>query len=115
MVYIECTTYTQSINTITARISIYPYRAIELANSIETDHSVSIPSCSHSPLFLQEYAQYHLGKSFYDLREFQRAAHALRACESDEAFFLRSYCLYLVRSCVVFVDGLCLCHACVSV
>lgn len=84
-----------------------PYRAIELANSIETDHPVSIPSCSHSPLFLQEYAQYHLGKSFYDLREFQRAAHALRACKSDEVFFLRCYCLYLVRRCVVFP---CLCH-----
>jgi len=73
------------------------HRAIELANSIETDQPLSIPPSSPSPVFLQEYVQYHLGKSLYDLREFRHAAHALRACKSDEAFFLRCYCLYLVR------------------
>lgn len=38
---------------------------------------------------------YMLAKTYYDLREFQRAAHVLRDCESDAAVFLRCYCRYL--------------------
>lgn len=80
-------------------MDICTHRAIDLANSIETEtpHPISIPSLSHSAAFASECGVYYLGKSLYDLREFRRAAHALRSCESDEAFFLRSYCLYLVR------------------
>lgn len=72
------------------------YRAVELANSIKTAHPVPLPPLPHSPLFTSECSQYHLAKSLYDLREFRRAAHTLREGKSDEAFFLRCYCLYLV-------------------
>eukprot|EP00041_Stephanoeca_diplocostata_P014002 m.251502 g.251502 ORF g.251502 m.251502 type:complete len:618 (+) comp19539_c0_seq4:264-2117(+) len=38
---------------------------------------------------------YMLAKTYYDLREFQRAAHVLRDAECDAAVFLRCYCRYL--------------------
>lgn len=71
-------------------------RVIELANSIELDCPTTTPTAPHSPAFASEYATYYMGKSLYDLREFRRAAHTLQNCKSDEAFFLKSYCLYLV-------------------
>ena len=71
-------------------------RAVELANSLETSDPVSLPQVEHSSEFLHEFSTYWMGKSLFDLREYRRAAHALRQCTSSEAFFLRCYSLYLV-------------------
>lgn len=79
-------------------IHYYDHRAIELANSIGVETSLSIPTPPLSPLFAKEYTMYCMAKSLYDLRQFRRAAHVLRDCVSDEAFFLKSYCLYLVAN-----------------
>ena len=72
------------------------YRAVELANSIKTEHPTNVPTVEHSSLFAGEYTVYCMGRSLYDLRQFRRASHTLKNCNSDEAFFLRNYCLYLV-------------------
>ena len=71
-------------------------RAVELANSLETSDPVSLPQLEHSSEFLREFSTFWMGKSLFDLREYRRAAHALRQCTSSEAFFLRCYSLYLV-------------------
>lgn len=71
-------------------------RSIELANSLETSESVAPPQLEHSSEFLLEFSVYWMAKSLFDLREYRRAAHTLRQCKSDEAFFLRCYSLYLV-------------------
>ena len=68
---------------------------IELSNSITAECNVAITP-TYSPEFVGECGTFYMAKSLYDLREFRRAAHTLRNCESDEAFFLRNYCLYLV-------------------
>ena len=72
------------------------FRAIELANGLETSDPVAIPQLEHSSEFLLEFSVYWMAKSLFDLREYRRAAHTLRQCKSDEAFFLRYYSLYLV-------------------
>eukprot|EP00271_Cylindrocystis_brebissonii_P018471 TRINITY_DN5248_c0_g1_i2.p1 TRINITY_DN5248_c0_g1~~TRINITY_DN5248_c0_g1_i2.p1 ORF type:complete len:275 (-),score=63.24 TRINITY_DN5248_c0_g1_i2:291-1115(-) len=36
-----------------------------------------------------------LGKSFFDMREYRRAAHALRELKGHKAFFIRWYSIYL--------------------
>eukprot|EP00850_Spirogloea_muscicola_P002061 SM000008S22150 [mRNA] locus=s8:2373:4612:- [translate_table: standard] len=38
---------------------------------------------------------YLLGRTFFDLREYRRAAHALAACRGSKAVFLRRYATYL--------------------
>jgi anaphase-promoting complex subunit 8 len=37
-----------------------------------------------------------LAKAFFDMREYRRAAHALRGSTGKKAFFLRCYATYLV-------------------
>ena len=69
---------------------------IELSNSIGAQCD-SLVAPTHSAGFAQESGRYYVAKSLYDLREFRRAAHALQNCQSDEAFFLRNYSLYMVR------------------
>ena len=78
-------------------VIVFLPRAIELANSLETgDETVSVPQLEHSSPFLGEFSVYWMAKSLFDLREYRRAAHALRECKSSEAFFLKCYSLYLV-------------------
>jgi len=56
-----------------------------------------MPVVQHSRLFEREYPVFCMARSLYDLRQFKRASYVLRNCESDEAFFLRNYCTYLVK------------------
>ena len=72
------------------------FRAIELANSLQVSEAMALPQVEHSSEFVSEFSVYWMGKSLFDLREYRRAAHALRLCKSDEAFFLKCYSLYLV-------------------
>jgi anaphase-promoting complex subunit 8 len=41
---------------------------------------------------------YLLAKSYFDCREYKRAAHVLRDQNAKKSVFLRCYALYLVRS-----------------
>ena len=77
-------------------LSLSVHRAIELANSLQVSEAVATPQVEHSSDFVSEFSVYWMGKSLFDLREYRRAAHALRLCKSDEAFFLKCYSLYLV-------------------
>ena len=38
-----------------------------------------------------------LGKSFFDMQEYRRAAHVLRECTGGKGFFIHCHALYLVR------------------
>jgi len=40
---------------------------------------------------------YTLAKSYFDLKEYDRAAYFLRGCKSQKAYFLYMYSRYLVR------------------
>ena len=84
-------------------------RAAELANSLDAPVD-GIPLVSHSTHFIKEYTLFAFGKSLFDVREYRRAAHALRDAKSNEGFFLKCYSLFLV--CVVM--SVCL-SVCVSV
>lgn len=75
-------------------------RAAELANSLDTP-VCNLPSVPHTILFVQEYPLYAYGKSLYDIKEYRRAAHALRNAKSDEGFFLRCYSLFMVSTSVL--------------
>lgn len=62
---------------------------------------VRISKVFNSSLFLQEDARdldaYTLAKSYFDLKEYDRAAYFLRGCKSQKAYFLYMYSRYLVR------------------
>ncbi|GFO36908.1 cell division cycle protein 23 homolog [Plakobranchus ocellatus] len=45
--------------------------------------------------FWEEYDAYMLAKSYFDLKEFDRAHHTLRHCNSPKPYFLRMYSLYM--------------------
>ncbi|EDW77381.2 uncharacterized protein Dwil_GK18267 [Drosophila willistoni] len=44
-----------------------------------------------------EYSEYFLAKSYYDVREYERAAHAVRNCESSVPRFLHLYSTYMAK------------------
>ena len=44
----------------------------------------------------QDLSKYLLGKSYFDCKEYARAAHVLKGCQSMKSKFLRSYSKYLV-------------------
>ena len=76
----------------------YVHRSAELAFSIP-----SFPSPEHlpktdyfDPEFVKDFDRYTLGKTFFDLKEFDRAAFFLDGCTSHKAYFLYMYSRYLV-------------------
>ena len=48
-----------------------------------------------------------LAKSYFDVREYRRAAHALQGASGKKAFFLRCYATYLVMCSVNYFFHLC--------
>ena len=65
----------------------------------EMDTSMSIDSSmiqESTNLDLAEYDKYLLGKSYFDVKEFDRAAYFLESCKSSKCRFLRIYSKYLV-------------------
>jgi hypothetical protein len=47
---------------------------------------------------VQDIEKYCLAKSYFDLKEYLRAAHALENCEGSKAVFLRCYSRFLVSA-----------------
>ena len=45
--------------------------------------------------FLNEVDCYNLAKSYFDLKEYDRAAHFVEHCTSQKAYFLHMYSRYL--------------------
>lgn len=52
---------------------------------------------TEAELELKEQDEINAARSFYDTREFSRAAHVLEDCKSPRAIFLAVYCQFLVR------------------
>ncbi|TDG46546.1 hypothetical protein AWZ03_006984 [Drosophila navojoa] len=61
----------------------------------DDDHSFS--ECQLEGITPAEYSDYFLAKSYYDVREYDRAAHAVRNCESSVPRFLHLYSTYMAR------------------
>ncbi|XP_001356041.1 cell division cycle protein 23 homolog [Drosophila pseudoobscura] len=61
----------------------------------DDDHTFS--QCQLEGIAPAEYSDYFLAKSYYDVREYDRAAHAVRNCESSVPRFLHFYSTYLAR------------------
>jgi hypothetical protein len=53
----------------------------------------------------QDLSKYLLGKSYFDCKEYARAAHVLKGCQSMKSKFLRSYSKYLVLSKCLFLTA----------
>ena len=87
------------------------YRAAEAMNSMDLeavgnpDQSMSIDSAgggmsvgqqSEVDLETQDLPRYLLGKSYFDCKEYDRAAFVLTGCQSVKSKFLRLYSKFLV-------------------
>eukprot|EP00055_Hartaetosiga_balthica_P016452 m.104278 g.104278 ORF g.104278 m.104278 type:complete len:697 (-) comp9108_c0_seq5:2051-4141(-) len=71
---------------------------LELASSLHflPEDSVEVPiNNDMDDLPTVELVQYMLAKTYFDMNEFQRAAHALKECTSTCSIFLRLYSKYL--------------------
>lgn len=53
--------------------------------------------CSKKQEDAQDLDALTLAKSYFDLKEFDRAAYFLKGCSSQKAYFLYMYSRYLVR------------------
>ncbi|XP_073241538.1 cell division cycle protein 23 homolog isoform X2 [Porites lutea] len=69
----------------------------EMAYSIPSFTSpVYLPKSDYSDQqFIKDFDKYTLGKAFFDLKEFDRAAFFLEGCTSQKAYFLYMYSRYL--------------------
>ena len=77
-------------------------RAAEQADTLEveaSEESVEIPQPLDDPGFVKEEITYMAGKSFFDMREYDRAYDRLAHCSSHQAIFVALYAKYLVRPC----------------
>ncbi|EDW90524.1 cell division cycle protein 23 homolog [Drosophila yakuba] len=63
----------------------------------ETDEDRTFNECQLEGIAPSEYSDYFLAKSYYDVREYDRAAHAVRNCESSVPRFLHFYSTYMAR------------------
>lgn len=78
----------------------YSNRSAELAFSIPSfTSSEHLPKTDYyDPEFVKDFDKYTLGKTFFDLKEFDRAAFFLDGCNSHKGYFLYVYSRYLVSS-----------------
>ena len=74
------------------------FRSAELAFSIPSfTSSENLPKTDYyDPQFVKDFDKYTLGKTFFDLKEFDRASFFLEDCTSHKAYFLYMYSRYLV-------------------
>ncbi|KAH8258577.1 hypothetical protein KR038_010418, partial [Drosophila bunnanda] len=61
------------------------------------DNDRTFSDCQLEGIAPAEYSDYFLAKSYYDVREYDRAAHAVRNCESSVPRFLHFYATYMAR------------------
>jgi len=69
--------------------------AAELAAAIAADGVEPDAAKMASSVDLDDIVQFTVAKTFFDLRQYDRTAHALVSCTSNRCFFLRCYALYL--------------------
>lgn len=73
-------------------------RAAELSCSLPSFTTAEyLPKTEYVDVqFVCEYDRYALGKAYFDLKEFDRAAVSLEGCSSQKAYFLHAYATFLV-------------------
>lgn len=70
--------------------------AAELAAELPVmDSDGDLPVVQYTADFVAELGSFTMAKAYFDLHEYDRAAHALRSCSSQRAVFLRCYSQYL--------------------
>ena len=72
--------------------------AAELSYSIDNLSSSDTqepPTCPQSQEFALDSDRYMLAKSYFDLKEYDRASHFVSGCNSPEAYFLHMYARFL--------------------
>ncbi|KAH8282702.1 hypothetical protein KR054_009220, partial [Drosophila jambulina] len=69
---------------------------VQIDNS-PPDNDRTFSDCQLEGIAPAEYSDYFLAKSYYDVREYDRAAHAVRNCESSVPRFLHFYSTYMAR------------------
>ncbi|XP_065175503.1 cell division cycle protein 23 homolog [Sycon ciliatum] len=69
-------------------------QACSLADTVDMPVDAQ-PLPRHDVAFWKDWDKYSMAKTYFDLKEFRRAAHFLRQCQSSKARFLRLYSLYL--------------------
>ncbi|KAH8305402.1 hypothetical protein KR018_002631, partial [Drosophila ironensis] len=67
------------------------------ASGAEEHEDRTFSECQLEGIAPAEYSDYFLAKSYYDVREYDRAAHAVRNCESSVPRFLHFYSTYMAR------------------
>ncbi len=71
-------------------------RAAELSMSLPHLENPILPEEENDEAFKKDFYQYSVAKSYFDLKEFDRAAYALQNCKSSKAYFLHLYSQYMV-------------------
>ena len=85
------------------RFITYFFRSAELASILPSDNkafeifSNDSNEFTSDEILMQEYDKYCLGKSYFECKEFTRAALYLKDCKSKLCRFLYFYSRYLVR------------------
>jgi anaphase-promoting complex subunit 8 len=71
---------------------------LDVVNMMSIDSSQEVPRLSQKEVDLegQDLPTYLLGKSYFDCKEYDRAAFALKDCQSSKSKFLRLYSTFLV-------------------
>ncbi|XP_072178028.1 uncharacterized protein [Diadema setosum] len=67
----------------------------ELSYSLQNVKPATVTAEPDTQDFLEEFDKYTLAKTFFDLREYERAAFFVEDCQSNKAFFLHMYANYL--------------------
>ncbi|XP_006811611.1 cell division cycle protein 23 homolog [Saccoglossus kowalevskii] len=69
--------------------------AAELSCALSVTEPSSLPKEEDFQDFLQEFDKYTLAKAYFDLKEYDRAAHVVKQCKSAKAYFLHMYARYM--------------------
>ncbi|KAH8323541.1 hypothetical protein KR067_013235, partial [Drosophila pandora] len=70
---------------------------VQIDGEEATEEDRTFSECQLEGIAPAEYSDYFLAKSYYDVREYDRAAHAVRNCESSVPRFLHFYSTYMAR------------------
>ena len=94
----EMVTQLTNVKLFVPSFRFYIHRSAEFAFSIPSfTSSEHLPKTDYyNPQFVTDFDRYTLGKTFFDLKEFDRAAFFLDGCTSDKAYFLHIYSRFLV-------------------
>lgn len=74
------------------------FRGIELASSLPSVQPLLASEEIQDEEFQKDFYAYTLAKTYFDMKEFERAAHVSKNCQSSKGYFIHLYSLYMVSS-----------------